>query len=512
MGLAKVNTLEKEILKGTFINGASVILLALLPFFLIPIQIHYLGIAGFGLVAATTLFSILGPIALLDLAIPSAASRYISDYANTKRNPSANSLILSLHLFMLVVGAFACILFMLLRDVIFAFLSQDEILPPHQILQIIDLFAISFIWQFVYIASRSALIAHKKFLVSQGIDLITELIRFFAVWWALKQDGGALEVITVNVILTAFKFIVCLIAVRYFGMLRVGRLVEFDSRGVYELAAKLYVGRASSLIYNNVDKLVITFVLGPASYGLYEVFSKIPLLLGRFLNISVSAVIPSVSGMSLTDERESIVQAYENGFRWFVMLSLPVFCMAIVFADNILTLWIGSVDPELATYMQIMLCAILITFLNFGGNFLVALNVGIGNLVKYRVGQMLLRATALVALISWLDLLAAPIAMAISSLLTIYLLMLFRKVFSISIMRQCRVFMSLFFVNIGICLLFSTFLPVSSSSLVVSLSCYLVLLGAMFGLTFLLFAAKQEKVWVSSLYSKIFTTQRGDGS
>ena len=43
-------------------------------------------------------------------------------------------------------------------------------------------------------------------------------------------------------------------------------------------------------------------------------FSKFPLLLGRFLNIAVSAVVPSVSGMSLTDERESIVQIYENGF------------------------------------------------------------------------------------------------------------------------------------------------------------------------------------------------------
>ena len=121
--------------------------LAVLPFFLIPIQIHYLGMAGFGLVAATTLFSILGPIALLDLAVPSAASRYISDYANTKRSPSANSLTLSLHLFMLIVGAFACILFMLLRDFIVAFLSQDEILPSHQIIQVIDLFCI-----FLYLA------------------------------------------------------------------------------------------------------------------------------------------------------------------------------------------------------------------------------------------------------------------------------------------------------------------------------------------------------------------------
>ena len=128
--------------------------------------------------------------------------------------------------------------------------------------------------------------------------------------------------------------------------------------------------------------------------------------------------------------------------------------MAIVFAENILTLWIGSVDPEIAIYMQIMLCAILVTFFNFGSNFLVALNVAVSNLVKYRVGQMLLRATALAALISWLGLLAAPIAMAISSLLTVYLLVLFRKVFSMSIMRQLNIFMKIFFVNIGVCILF----------------------------------------------------------
>ena len=92
------------------------------------------------------------------------------------------------------------------------------------------------------------------------------------VWWTLKQEGGALQVITVNIILTALRFVACLVAVRYFGMLRVVRLVDFDSRGVCKLAAKLYLGRASGVIYNNVDKLVITSVLGPASYGLYEVF------------------------------------------------------------------------------------------------------------------------------------------------------------------------------------------------------------------------------------------------
>ena len=37
------------------------------------------------------------------------------------------------------------------------------------------------------------------------------------------------------------------VAVRYFGMLRVVRLVDFDSRGVCK-QAKLYLGRASGVI------------------------------------------------------------------------------------------------------------------------------------------------------------------------------------------------------------------------------------------------------------------------
>ena len=69
---------HSQLIDGVFVNGVALTILTIINLILIPLQIKYLGIEGFGLIVVSTIFSLQGFVSILDFGIPLALTKHIS--------------------------------------------------------------------------------------------------------------------------------------------------------------------------------------------------------------------------------------------------------------------------------------------------------------------------------------------------------------------------------------------------------------------------------------------------
>ena len=206
-------------------------------------------------------------------------------------------------------------------------------------------------------------------------------------------------------------------------------------------------GRISGTIYGSSDKLFVAFFLGPISVGILELFSKIPILLNRFLGLAVSAIIPTVASMDSSTSNAMVKKIYVQGFRIYYLFIIPPILLIGYFSEEILLLWLNSEDTTLIFNMRLMLVWCCIVPIAFGSNILIGLDKGVGQLTIFRILQTVFKVFSLIVLLNFFDIISVPISYFIGCLQLIYLLSVFRNILHINVTQQIIFMLKVIFLS-----------------------------------------------------------------
>lgn len=91
-----------------------------------------------------------------------------------------------------------------------------------------------------------------------------------------------------------------------------------------------------------VDRLVLGVVLGPAAVVLYEVAAKLSMLVTQVITLPTSALLPVASGLSAREDSAAIRDLFVRGSRYMSFLVAPVLMVLLMLAGPFIRVWFGA--------------------------------------------------------------------------------------------------------------------------------------------------------------------------
>ena len=434
-----MNNPLSKMLKGTSANALGLVCVAIINFALIPIMLGHLGMEKFGLVVIANIFSIIGLVSIFDLGIPGALTREVGFMTSNYSISERDNLFRVCVLLFVAIGLGVSFLFIGLSEYLFSNLIEiPEIYFEKFIFALWILFG-SFIFQFPLLIFKSFLQGVGKFGLLQSIVVGSELLRSLIVVMTISFDKDFDAIIIANSLAPISQLLGCIYVLRNQLFLRRRSAADFSLiSSLAKLSSLIFVGRISSLLFNSVDKILVASLLGPIASASLELFSKIPQLVNRVLGLSVSTIVPIVSGMDQVKESSVIKQIYHDGFRlYYFVVAMPIVSM-IYFSEEILMFWVGTVDPVINNCIRLLLIWCCVVPLAFGSNILIGMNKGVLGLTYFRIAQSLFKVVSVYFLIGTFELYSVPISFLISCLPLVYLGFCFKRYLGVNLLRQAK--------------------------------------------------------------------------
>lgn len=113
-------------------------------------------------------------------------------------------------------------------------------------------------------------------------------------------------------------------------------------RGVVAFHAYAFAAQLNAALVNNLDKLLISFVLGPVSVAHYSLVSNIAAKLPMVAAALAAFVYPRAAHLSVTEANAPIQDLYLRVSRYLTLMLAPLTVLMLVLAAPALSLWMGA--------------------------------------------------------------------------------------------------------------------------------------------------------------------------
>jgi O-antigen/teichoic acid export membrane protein len=220
-------------------------------------------------------------------------------------------------------------------------------------------------------------------------------------------------------------------------------------RGAIAFNTFAFGAQINAAVMYNLDKLLISYVLGPVSVANYSLVSNIAAKLPIVASALASFVYPRASHLSIGDANEPIQDLYVHVSRYLMLVLAPPLVVLIMLAEPVLRTWMGEgFAREMTTVTVVLLCAFAIATLSvvpslvfnaMGNSRIGALFSGIGVLVT---------AVGTLALITPLGILGVALGVLIGMLQAIVYAGLLERSLGLGWFRRRRRFLA----QVAVCL------------------------------------------------------------
>jgi len=492
-----MSALHHKILRGTSYNALGLLASMILNFVAIGVIAQMLGLEKLGLIAISALFSVIGIVSIFDFGIPGALTRELAVLFKANERVDASKLFWSCFLFFVLIGLFISLVLISLMSYIIDNLFSIGPEYSARFGYAMCFMFFSHVYQFPALIIKASYRAQERYGTLQSVLVSVEALRVISLITFVYLGFDFDTIIIIN---STLPFLIPLILWLYLPrdlrwVPKVTELLSFDFAKIRRLASFIFVQRISAMAFNNMDRVVAGVWLGPLLVGVVEVFSKIPLLINRFLGLSISTLVPAVSGMTIGKDQHRLLEIYHLGFKLYYSVIAPPAILLLAFAPQVLDLWVGVSDQTAIICMRVMLVWCLIVPLQFGGHMLIGINQRVGSYTQFIVLLSVLKLTATLVMFPVIGIYSLPLGYLIASSSTLYLLLILRSTIGISLKRQSWDVFLVILSSVAPVLIFHQFMPaiVSLGTLALCLvGYYLLQLFMLFGIA----ATTKERTYI----------------
>jgi O-antigen/teichoic acid export membrane protein len=476
------NSSVKPVTSGLFKNTSYNLLtqgfLVLIAIWAIPILVHKLGDEKFGIL--TLLWALVGYFSFLDLGISRANTKYLSEAITlSDKNLSARIVWTSLT-FSAGIGILSMLVVFLGTPFLLLRVFKVTPLLYGETSRAFFYAALSIPFMLIYGTVKGVQMAFLRF----------DLVNAFQGGMSAFQWVGSVVLVWLGMGLQEIVFMTFLLrmisAVTSFSLLSSQIPSFFQSinlwdKVIYQKLLKfggwVSVSQLISPLFMYLDKILIGSFLTLTAVAYYsvpqEAFSRL-----LIIPMSLSIVLfPIFSGQTVLEENlKKMSDLYFRSVKYLILLILPVTLFLIIYAKNILYVWVGAeYCEESSLVFQIIACGF---FFNSLAQIPATILHAFGRpdlTAKFHLLELPLMVLMNVILIPWIGIIGAGIAWSIRVALDAFLLFLFaHKYVEAPILNKNKniyfytvryellfiiiVFIALLFVNILIVKLTASFL------------------------------------------------------
>ncbi|CAD6492210.1 MAG: Polysaccharide biosynthesis protein [Candidatus Argoarchaeum ethanivorans] len=193
--------------------------------------------------------------------------------------------------------------------------------------------------------------------------LVFKVLSAALILWIIFSHGRLMEVFIVLVFSEMVKTLISYSFSRKF--VRPQFSIDFELwKYLFKAALPLALSSVIWIIYYQIDMLMLSPMQGDTAVGIYSAAHK---LFEPFIVIPYAFMIslfPIMSEAFKTSE-ERLIKSYKLGLKYLLIIALPITIGIAILSDKIILLIYGAEFAESATVLQILICAIVFTFINF---------------------------------------------------------------------------------------------------------------------------------------------------
>lgn len=334
-----------RVLRNTMINAIASLSSALVTAIMTPFLIGRLGPASYGvwLLALGVSFSS-GYVALADLGLADAAVKLIAEARAIGRRDRVDAVASTTLAAFLVIGFVASTALVLLVPALLDLFDIDGAAARDARLAF-TLMALEVLIELPIAALRAVVEGAQHYKKLRALDLGGRLAWAAAAIVAVRQGHGVVALAALSLAVAVVRAIVALaLAHRTQPGLRlrpanVGRSTLRELLGFGSMIGGL---RLLSVVYGQMDRIIIGTALGVTAVATYEVSYRIFMLATIALTITSSAVVPAAAFTAARRHTDTLRNLYLNGTKLGMAFALPVTIGAIIYTGPLIETWVGA--------------------------------------------------------------------------------------------------------------------------------------------------------------------------
>lgn len=363
---AGADTSDRQLIGSTLANGVARGLNALVAIALTPFLISRLGLDGYGVwVLATTLTFAAGYASLAELGLQQASVRVIAAARSTGDTRTIDEVVSTTFAVFVGLGLALAVVFAALSGaLVHVFGMAAQLQSTARTVFLLAGTQIAF--DLPTAAFTSVIEGAQRFSLARSVEVPIRLGWGTAVVLAVLNGAGVEALAWCSL---GFS-VVSLLATASVAF-RVQRGLSLRWRNVSRRSLRT-MGRESSgmlgarvlsVIYNQMDRLILGVLAGVIAVSEYDIVFKIHAVGILVVGVVSSAVMPAAASLSAVGEAQRLRAFFIRGSRLAMALSVPVIIAAMVFAERLIDSWVGGRYTYLAGDARLFLLYPLVTVL-----------------------------------------------------------------------------------------------------------------------------------------------------
>lgn len=339
--------------------------IALMGLAFVPLYIRYLGMEAYGLIG---FFAVLQTwLALLDMGMTPTLNREMARFQAGAHSPqSIQDLLRSLEILCFSVAALIGVSVWAASKYLAIEWLQADKLPVATVANALSIMALVVALRFVEGIYRGSLFGLQKQVWYNSASAVLATVR----------HGGAVAILAI-VSPTIWAFFAWQAAISVVSLLLMGASVHrflpsapsaprFSFKalaGIWKFASGLSGITFLAVLLTQVDKIILSRLLGLAEFGFYMLAATVAGALYMIISPVTQSIFPRMVELSTRNEEAALISVYHQGAQLVTVLTAPAMMLMSFFAGGIVYAWSG--DIQLAGQTAPILAALgLGTFLN----------------------------------------------------------------------------------------------------------------------------------------------------
>lgn len=312
-----------------------------LNFATVPYFVQKMGDEAFGVFIL--ILTVVGYLALLNLGLNTASTKFISEYLAKNDTLKLNQVIVSTLMFYTVVGSVGLLLMIIASPWITTNLLNVSPELTDAAITALQLGGIGFFINMVTGAFSAVPTALQRFEITNFMLITSTTLATASTFAALVFAGGLIEVVAYRVLVSVVSLIISvIIAKRLIPTLRFR--VPFSwavLRQMITFGGFNMVTQITGLILFQTGRFVVGAYMGAASVTYYAVVADLVTRLHGFISSISLVIFPLASELSAKDEHTRLSAAYMQLVKYNTLIACFIYLAVIVFGNDVLVLWMG---------------------------------------------------------------------------------------------------------------------------------------------------------------------------
>ncbi|MGA7506186.1 MAG: oligosaccharide flippase family protein [Candidatus Sulfotelmatobacter sp.] len=368
--------LGNQIIRNVMFGGLRYVFVVPIPFIMIPLILHKIGVAGYGTWAV--FLAINGLTSLADLGLVGTLSKFVAEYHATQDFPSLSRALNSgLGLFLLIDLALCSALWGL-SPLLAGRLFRGSPVSHVELVSLFRIFLIVVVANVLTQPLASVTTGLQRLDLTNMISAasVTLSAVFSAVLllegWGLRglvYGYCAAAMVTVAAYVVVVRRLLPQIIPNPFG------LNGAEARKMFGFSLRLYITQAAVAVHNQVEKLYLGMLVGVAAVGWYDMASDIALKVRNGLSSVLAPVLPAASELNAVGDESRMRELFYRTHKYLALVGVPAVCYVAAISHRFVELWVG---PSLAVVAFPLSILVLVNFVNLatGPGFLILAGKG----------------------------------------------------------------------------------------------------------------------------------------